>query len=142
MLVGVLGSMTTTNQLTFTLLSEAPRRMPNLRLWRNNTGGGVGMATVKQAVAAIHLGDHRGAVYLLSSRPVKFGLEGSADLSGIMGPSGRRVEIEVKAGRDKQSMEQQGFQGMITALGGIYLVARDAEECLRELEVLYRGEGN
>jgi hypothetical protein len=60
-------------------------------------------------------------------------LPGEADIDGIVGPHGRRLAIEVKAGRDKQSEAQRSFQKMIESHGGIYIIARDVEGALAEL---------
>jgi hypothetical protein len=46
---------------------------------------------------------------------------------------GRRLEIEVKAGRDTLSENQINFGKMIKELGGIYLVARDIDTTLEQL---------
>lgn len=59
-------------------------------------------------------------------RRVSAGIDGQGDLSGLMGPGGRRVEVEIKAeyvhGRDRQSAVQEAFQRRIETLGGIYLL--------------------
>ena len=65
-------------------------------------------------------------------RRVKAGVDGQADISGI-GPFGVRVEVEVKAGKDKLSASQKAFQNMILNHGGIYIEARDVGGCLDEL---------
>lgn len=62
---------------------------------------------------------------------VKFGLcPGSADLIGWLAPSGRFLAIEVKAGRDKMSENQQNWRAVLEAGGGLYFVARDVPECI------------
>lgn len=123
----------TANEITKALLIAIPREFPNIRVWRQNTGGAVGMNTVRIAIGLLLKNRISEAIQTLK-RPIAFGIVGGGDISGIIGPtSGRRLEIEVKAGRDKQSLEQQGFQGMITVLGGIYLIARDVDGCLAEL---------
>lgn len=115
---------TTTQQLGFDLTTKASERFPNMKLWRNN---------VVKAKAKNKDGSYRF---------VKAGLNGQGDYSGIMGPMGRRVEIELKVGKDKLSQDQEDFRAMILGCGGIYLECRDAESTLAELEILYRGEGN
>ncbi len=124
----------TANELTAALLIEIPKRFPNVRVWRQNTGGGIGMSTVKQAVALIRSGQYAKAISLLLSRPIKWGVEGAGDISGLHGPHGRRIEIEIKADGDKQSEQQRAFQSMVERLGGVYILARDVEGCLMELD--------
>lgn len=62
---------------------------------------------------------------------IRYGLKGSADISGIMLGSGKRLEIEVKTGRAVQQTNQINFQRMIISFGGLYLVARSVEDALR-----------
>ncbi len=76
---------------------------PDLRLWKNATG-----------VAASLDGE----------RLMRFGLRGSADILGIMAPTGLLVAIEVKTGAAKQSECQRRFAEMVRKFGGIYIIAR------------------
>ena len=62
-------------------------------------------------------------------RMISAGIEGQGDITGIL-IDGRRCEIEIKVGRDQQSDKQKAFQRMIEKHGGVYVVARDKEECL------------
>lgn len=54
--------------------------------------------------------------------------KGIADISAIL--RGRPVWIEVKAGRDRLSMEQQIFGQEVERAGGVYLVVRSTDEFL------------
>lgn len=58
---------------------------------------------------------------------IKYGIEGSADITGIilMGRFGIRLEIECKTGSGKQREAQINYEKMIKSLGGIYIVARE-----------------
>jgi hypothetical protein len=103
---------TPANRLTAELLIEIPKRFPNIRVWRNNR------------VDAMVPG--RGG----KLRRVQAGIDGQADLSGIIGPHGVRLEIEIKAGKDRQSDEQIAFQEMIERRGGVYIIAGTVEGCL------------
>lgn len=80
-------------------------RKPNVRAWKNETG-----------------------MAFRGDAPIRFGLKGSADILGIIGPSGRFLAIECKVGKDKQREEQKNFEAMITKLGGLYILARSAED--------------
>lgn len=83
--------------------------LPQTLVWRNNTG--VGVAPGK--------------------RVVRFGLLGSSDIIGVH--RGRAVAIEAKAPRGRQSDEQRRFQAAWERAGGIYILARSADEALAEL---------
>lgn len=130
--------MTPANKLTAELLIEIPKTLPACRVWRQNTGGGVGMSTVRQSIALLRSGNVRDAIQLLSSRPIKWGIEGAGDISGV-GPVGIRIELEVKAGNDRLSDEQRAFGAMIERAGGVYVVARDVDGTIEELSAkLYK----
>ena len=82
---------------------------PGLRVWRQNTGA------IKDA----------------NGRLVRFGLIGSADILGILAPSGRFVAIEVKTATGRQSEQQRAFQQMIERHGGIYVLARSVDDAIK-----------
>ena len=101
---------------------------PELRIWRSHPGGAT-----------------------LQGRFVRFGIPGQADLTGILPvvqvlvcphcdgqlstpPLGVRLEIEVKTESGRLSKDQQAFQGMVERFGGIYVVARSAEDVIRVIE--------
>jgi len=100
----------------------------DVRIWRSHPGG----ATVQ-------------------GRFIRFGIPGQADLTGILPvvqvlvcphcdgqlstpPLGVRLEIEVKTESGRLSKDQQAFQGMVERFGGIYVVARSAEDVIRVIE--------
>ncbi|HUW35621.1 MAG TPA: VRR-NUC domain-containing protein [Planctomycetota bacterium] len=101
---------------------------PDVRIWRSHPGGAT-----------------------LQGRFVRFGIPGQADLTGILPvvqvlvcphcdgqlstpPLGVRLEIEVKTESGRLSKDQQAFQGMVERFGGIYVVARSAEDVIRVIE--------
>ena len=96
---------------------------PALRIWRANTGMGW-FANGEPARKT-----DRGAY------PVRFGTPGQGDISGLVLPSGRRLEIECKA-RTKQSDDQKSFQKMIVSFGGVYVLARSLDDVDRALAAL------
>lgn len=63
---------------------------------------------------------------------VRYGIIGGGDISGIL-RDGRRLEIEVKTGRGKQTEQQKNFEAMILAHNGVYIVARDVDETIRSV---------
>lgn len=70
-----------------------------------------------------------------SSRPIQFGLAGQCDISGIISPSGRRLEIEVKAENGRLAERQKLFGAMIERMGGVWIVAKSVQDVYRELEL-------
>ena len=66
-------------------------------------------------------------------RIVKTGVAGAADLTGILAPDGRRLEVEVKSKRGRQTAGQRTFQRMIEGTGGVYVVARSLEDLQQRL---------
>jgi hypothetical protein len=95
---------------------------PRLRLWRANVG--VGWFANGEPARKTDPGAY----------PVKFGVEGQGDLSGLIDGDadgvnrGRRLEIECKTERGKQSDAQKRFQAMIERFGGLYVLARSVED--------------
>jgi hypothetical protein len=61
-------------------------------------------------------------------RLVRFGVPGTADLCGLIAPSGRLLMVEVKAAKGKQREAQIVMQRVVTAFGGLYVVARSVAE--------------
>lgn len=104
------------NAITAGLLVELPKRYRNIRVWRNN----------RVKTMAVGKGGKQ--------RMISAGIDGQADISGIIGPFGRRVEVEVKAGSDRLSDAQKAFRSMILGLGGVYVEARSVEAGIAELE--------
>lgn len=94
--------------------------VPGLRIWRANAG--VGWFTNGQPARKTDPGAY----------PVRFGVPGQGDVSGIV-DGGRRLEIECKTLRGRQSAEQIAFQAMIERHFGIYILARSVEDVDRVL---------
>ena len=88
------------SKLVNELLLMIGRDFPNIRCWKNATG-----------------------VTKVKTRVIKFGLKGSADILGIIKPSGKLLAIECKTGQAIQSKFQKNFENMILDFGGIYLVS-------------------
>ena len=92
--------------------------LPDVRLWRNNTGSIKGQ---------------RG-------RPVQFGLAvGSADLIGIVAPWGRLLSIEVKSADGRVRPEQVKWAELVRRFGGVAGVARSVAEAMALVEEARRG---
>lgn len=61
---------------------------------------------------------------LLRGQFVRFGVPGTADICGVIAPSGRLLMIECKTATGKQRKAQVTMQRVVTAMGGVYVVAR------------------
>lgn len=88
------------------------------RIWhyRNNTGG--------------MKGSHKGKGWF-----VRFGVPGAADIIGILS-GGRFLAVECKAGKGRQSPEQEMFQRAVEEAGGVYWLVWSADELNERLELL------
>lgn len=114
--------------------------IPNIRVFRNNTGSawiGASVKFNKKQTVLVEAGD----VLIKSARFFTAGLcVGSSDLIGvksvIITPEmiGQKVAIftavEVKTATGKASPEQVNFINMINELGGIAFIARNEDEAL------------
>ena len=86
-------------------VQKALGKLPDLALWRNNIG----------SPDRIH---HYGL-------PV-----GSADLIGILSPTGRLIALECKSATGKLRPEQIRWLTAVRAMGGFACVVRSADEAL------------
>lgn len=64
---------------------------------------------------------------------VKFGVRGSADIQGVVGPYGKFIAIEIKTGKAIQNSAQLVYEKIVNELGGSYYLVRDE----KDLERLY-----
>ena len=87
---------------------------PDCRVWRINAGQ---------------------ARSLDGKRIIKGAPPGHPDIAGILA-DGRWLGLEGKRPGERQSEGQRNFQRMIEGFGGVYLVARSAEEAIRLLDSL------
>jgi len=65
---------------------------------------------------------------------IRFGLVGSPDILGVIGPPGRFLGIETKTLRGKQRESQKRFQKAFEAQGGLYMVARSVDDVREGLD--------
>jgi hypothetical protein len=63
-----------------------------------------------------------------SDRLVTFGVPGTADICGLIAPSGRFLAIECKSAVGRQRPEQETFQRVVEAMGGLYVLARSVDD--------------
>lgn len=122
------------NDLTAILLVEMPKAIKGLRAWRMSVGGAYPIQGIQPVKAALKAGNARLALELLErTRPRMFGAVGLPDIDGIM-PDGRRLGVEVKWGKDRQSDEQKICQKVYEDRGAVYIIAHDVDGCLAELK--------
>ena len=86
--------------------------LPGAFLHRTNTGVGVAQ----------------------DGRHIRFGQVGTADITGCV--RGRYVAIEVKRPGGRQSPAQRVWQAACERAGGLYVLARSADEALTALAVI------
>jgi len=102
--------------------------LPNLRIWRQNTGKAYGYSIVANALA------RAGMAEILKGMPLtKYGTPGAPDIHGII-EGGRYLAIEVKRpGKDLED-DQKNWRRMFEGLGGLYVLGHSTEEVSRELQ--------
>ena len=89
-----------------------------VRVWRNNTGVGAAQGGFS----------------------VRYGLGvGSADLVGLIAPSGRFFALEVKGPKGKCSPDQVAWLAFVRSMGGYAAVVRSVPEALAAVEEARRG---
>lgn len=61
-------------------------------------------------------------------RTVRFNPPGTADIVGLIAPTGRMLMIECKSATGKQRDAQRTMERVVTAFGGLYILARSLED--------------
>lgn len=74
-------------------------------------------------------------------RFVRFGKKGGSDITGLL-KDGRRLEVECKVGKNKQSPEQEQFQKMIENNNGLYWLIYTPNQLIDKMEGLGREDRN
>ena len=96
----------------------ATGQLDDFVVWRNESG----------------VAEHHG-------RYVRYGLQkGSADLIGILTPSGRFVALEVKTPKGRLRQEQKLFLELVRKMGGFACVVTSPEEALAAIQRARNGE--
>lgn len=102
--------------------------LPNLRIWRQNTGKAYGYSVVANALA------RAGAAEILKTMPLtKYGTPGAPDIHGIV-EGGRYLAIEVKRPGEDLEPDQKAWRRMFEGLGGLFIHAHSIDEVSRELQ--------
>jgi hypothetical protein len=105
--------------------------MPETLVWRNNSGQAWQGRRVEGTPGKLVRIEH-GMVILREARPVKFGLEGSADIIGAS--RGRPLAVENKTETGRQRTAQVMFERAWVKAGGLYILARSAEAAVEQVE--------
>jgi hypothetical protein len=120
-----------------TLIEIGKRFAKNSRAWKNHTGQAF---TPGSVVDALNIMKSTGNFELARAKlvPISFGVTGQCDISGLVGPNGRRLEIEVKTGTGRLSDSQKNFRDMIMDLGGLHIELRDLKDldAINQMELL------
>lgn len=101
--------------------------LPDTLVYRNNTGSAWAGKRVEARVGS-SITVQKGMTILIDAQPIKFGLPGSADIMGSMQSCALAVEIKDKDGRQQES--QKNFERAWHRAGGIYVLARSADEAV------------
>lgn len=72
-----------------------------------------------------------GMKILAEARPIEFGFPGAGDVVGQR--RGKAFQIETKTATGSQRTTQETFERLWTKRGGIYILARDVDQCLTRL---------
>ena len=124
------------SKLVTQVLIEIGRRFPECTVWKNHTGQAFTPGSVTDAMNCLLAGGTFSEARAMLT-PIKFGVVGQADISGIMKPNGRRLEIEVKTGEGKLHDGQKNFKAMIEAYGGLHIECRSIADLdlIRQLPI-------
>lgn len=95
-------------------------KIPRSFWWRENTGQAWQGRKIKHDKDVLVLGD---------ARPVRFGLEGIADIMGTC--AGLAIAVEMKDATGRQRTAQKNFERAWTRAGGVYIMARTVEQAVR-----------
>lgn len=76
-----------------------------------------------------------GMVILRNARPVRAGLPGSGDIAGVH--RRRALQVEMKTLTGKQREIQQNFERAWVKAGGIYILARSADEAIDRINICF-----
>lgn len=122
------------NNITNDILVALNKEFPDqCKVWRRNTGGGYPVKTVQVALSMLRRGSAQECErFLATARPITFGMPGEGDIDGILSihGAGVRINIEVKAGKDKQRESQAVCEEVFRKLGAIYILARSVEDAV------------
>lgn len=134
------------SKLVNQVLLEIGKRYPNVRVWKNHTGmaytPGSVIDTINFLISIIFshntISDKMTLFKLARNKliPISYGMVGQCDISGIIKPPGKRLEIEVKTGTGRLSKEQILYRDMILGMGGLHIELRD----LKDLDVIHQME--
>jgi hypothetical protein len=95
-------------------MSEAQTQFEILKRWGSHP---------KLRIARINTG-----AAMSHGRLVKFGVPGTADIVGLIAPTGRMIQVEVKSRTGRQRDAQATMQRIVTEFGGLYILARSAAD--------------
>jgi hypothetical protein len=98
--------------------------IPGVTVWRQNTG------KVLQAYKSKRTG-------IETKRLLRFGEVGQGDHSGLMGPRGTRLEVEIKRPPEVPSLEQETWMAMINDRHGVAFWTDGLDDCVRKFRAIW-----
>jgi hypothetical protein len=105
--------------------------MPETLIYRQNTGT-AWQGTPINMTPGEYVRVQPGMKILANARPIDFGLPGAGDACGVS--RGRPVQIETKTLTGRQREIQMNFERAWVRCGGIYILARDADDAVKRLK--------
>lgn len=101
-------------------------------VWRNNT---VGIFDIKQAAQKLfsckRISSVKHAISILKTCYRKsHDRKGAPDIIGYQKKTGRFIGVEVKAGKDKESIHQEQFRKQAVHAGAIHILARSLDDVI------------
>lgn len=105
--------------------------LPKTIVWRNNTGQAWQGSRITPPVGTRITVTHD-MIILKNARVIKFGLPGSGDILGTS--NGIPLSVEIKTLTGRQAQLQKNFQDRWSACGGKYILARNPEMALSQIE--------
>lgn len=101
--------------------------------WTCDVGSGVPLSSFRALPGRIKAAYAKGGLVavlrVIATLPVvSYGMEGGADIQGSF--DGRWIGVEMKSKAGRQRSSQSVFQRNIERAGGLYLIARSAEEAV------------
>lgn len=110
--------------------------LPDTMVYRQNTGTAWQGKPIDVPVGE-YVRVRPGMKILDAARPIEFGFPGAGDATGHH--RGRAVQIETKTLTGAQRETQKKFEGAWVKRGGIYILARSADEAERQLTRAVQG---
>lgn len=108
--------------------------LPDTLVYRQNTGT-AWQGRIIHVPAGQYIRVEYGMKVIADARPVSFGLEGAGDIVGVS--KGKPIQAEIKTEIGQQREVQMHFERAWVKAGGVYILARSADELVNKISTLY-----